>query len=124
MKIMTQIGVLFAVCLAGTGISALLPFPFPASVAAMILLLIFLLYGLVKPAQVEELCDFLLKNMIILFIPAGVGLLENLSVLGAYLLPLFVVCLITTVLTFAVTAFTVSGVIWLQEKRKGGEHSA
>ena len=52
MKIITQIGVLFGVCLGGVGISAILPFPFPASVSAMLLLFALLLSRVVKHCQI------------------------------------------------------------------------
>ena len=42
MKIIEQICVVFAICLAAEGISAILPFPFPASVLSMVLLFVLL----------------------------------------------------------------------------------
>ena len=38
MNIMVELALIFGVCLAGEGISAVLPFAFPASVIAMLLL--------------------------------------------------------------------------------------
>ena len=40
MTIMSQLAVIFGVCLVSEGISSLLPFQFPASVISMILLLL------------------------------------------------------------------------------------
>lgn len=121
MKILTQLGIIFAVCLAGNVVSALLPFPFPASVAAMVILFLLLLTGAVKPARLGESSDFLLKNMAILFIPSGVGILEQYAFVREHILKLAAICLITTLLTFVVTAFTVLGVIRLQKRRKAVE---
>ena len=39
MSVLAQLAVIFAVCLVGEGISALLPIPFPATVLAMVILL-------------------------------------------------------------------------------------
>ncbi|WP_101910473.1 CidA/LrgA family protein [Marasmitruncus massiliensis] len=115
MKLLLEISLIFAVCLAGQGLAALLPFPFPSSVMAMVLLFLLLLIKLIKPRQIENFSGFLLKNMALLFIPSGVGILESLDALRGSILPLLVICLVTTVLTFAVTACTVHGVILLQE---------
>ncbi len=115
MKLLLEISLIFAVCLAGQGLAALLPFPFPSSVMAMVLLFLLLSMKLVKPRQIENFSGFLLKNMALLFIPSGVGILESLDALRGSVLPLLVICMVTTVLTFAVTAYTVHGVILLQE---------
>lgn len=116
MKVLLEISIIFVVCLVGQGIAGLLPFPFPASVLAMILLFLLLAFRLIKPGHIENFASFLLKNMAILFIPSGVGILESVHALQGNVLPLVAVCLITTVLTFAVTAYTVHGVILLQQK--------
>lgn len=116
MKLLLEISVIFLVCLAGQGIAGLLPFPFPSSVLAMILLFLLLVSKLIKPGHIENFSSFLLKNMSILFIPSGVGIVESYGALQGNILPLLAICLITTVLTFAVTAYTVHGVILLQQK--------
>ncbi len=123
MKLLLEISLIFAVCLAGQGFAALLPFPFPSSVMAMVLLFLLLMTKLVKPRQIENFSGFLLKNMALLFIPSGVGILESLDALRGSILPLLVICLVTTVLTFAATAYTVHGVILLQEavRRRAAE---
>ena len=56
----------------------------------------------------------MLKNMAFFFIPAGVGIMEYFDVLKECLLPFLVICVVSTVLTFAVTAGTVARVMKLQ----------
>ncbi len=116
MKILWQIGLLFGICLVGEAVALVLPFAFPASVISMILLLILLLTKRVKPHQIKEESDFLLQNMSIMFLPAGVGVMEVFQEIKSSVLPLFFICIITTVLTFGVTSLTVAGVIKLQDK--------
>lgn len=82
----------------------------------MVLLLILLLTRLLKPEHIREKSDFLLKNMAFFFIPAGVALMESFGVLVRNLFPFLAVCLISTVVTFAVTAYTVRGAVWLQNR--------
>ena len=122
MEILVQIGVVLAVCLAGEGISAVLPFPFPASVVAMVLLFILLASGLLKPHHIKEKSNFLLSNMAFFFIPAGVGLLNYLDVLAANLVPLLVICLITTPVVFFVTGWTVQAIIkWMAAREENSD---
>lgn len=120
MKVILQIGLVLGVCLVGEGISLLLPVPFPGSVIAMILLFILLLSRLVRPEHIRQKSDFLLQNMAFFFIPAGVGIMEYIGDLLPYLLPLLLICVITTILTFAASSLTASLVIFLQEKRHTG----
>ena len=70
MKIIKQFGIIFSLCWIATVIEGLLPIAFPASVIAMLLLLI---------------------------------------------------CVITTVITFAATAYSIRLTIWLLGRRKGAD---
>ena len=92
-KLLVQIGIVFGICLLGELIAKLLPFVFPSSVISMILLFLLLLSGLLKVA--------------FFFIPSGVALIEQMDVLKGKILPLLAICLITTILTFMVSAFTI-----------------
>ena len=121
MKIILQIGLVLGICLLGEGVSLLLPIPFPGSVLAMIFLFILLLSGLLRPEHIKEKSDFLLKNMAFFFIPAGVGIMEYADELLPYLLPLLLICVITTILTFAASALTAKLIIFLQEKKHTGQ---
>ena len=118
MKIITQIGVLFGVCLGGVGISAILPFPLPASVSAMLLLFALLLCRVVKPGQIDEIAGFLTKNMAILFLPAAVGIIESLDILRDSGIQILIICLVSTLLTFGVTATVVSLLMRLADRKE------
>lgn len=118
MKILLQIGVVLLICLISEAVSLLFPFPFPGSVLAMIVLFILLVTGILKVDHIREKSDFMLKNMAFFFIPAGVGMIEYFDVLKECLLPFLVICVVSTVLTFAVTAGTVALVMKLQRMWK------
>lgn len=119
MKLLTQIAVLFGICLLGEIISVILPFAFPATVISMILLFILLISGFLKTKQIQTTADFLMKNMALFLIPPGVGIISSLDLLGKNIVPFLIIVLITTILTFAAAAYTVQGVIWLQNKLTG-----
>ena len=116
MKMMYQIGLLFGVCLLGQAISAFLPIPFPGSVLSMIILFLLLFFRIIRVDHIQQKADFLLKNMSFFFIPAGIGILSSFDLIRSSLLPLIIVIVVTTILTFGATALTVQGVIALQDR--------
>lgn len=119
MKIIKQFGIIFSLCWIATVIEELLPIAFPASVIAMLLLLVCLLTGILKIDHIREKSDFLLANMAFFFIPAGVNVINYLDILKANWLPLLLICVITTVITFAATAYSIRLTVWLLGRRKG-----
>lgn len=123
MKSLFQIGIIFAVCFAGELISKLIPIAIPASVVSMLLLLVLLILKWIKPRHIERFGDFLLRNMAFFFIPAGVAIMEQFDLLKDNLLVFLLICFVTTILTFFVTAYTVKGVMAIQKKaREEREH--
>ena len=118
MKVIGQVGIFFAICLAGEFLSALLPLPVPGSILALAILFALLLCGALKPAHIGEKSDFLLQNMAFFFLPAGVGILEQASLLWENLIPLLVVCAVSTVATFGASAGTVKLMLYLQRRAR------
>ncbi len=124
MKIMMQIAIIFLLCLIGEVIAAILPFPFPASVISMILVFCFLLWGPLKVYHIRKQTDFLLDNMAFFFIPPAVSIVENLHYMEGKLGILIFICFITVFTTFAITAWTVTAMVKLDERRKERRHRA
>ncbi len=120
MKLLPQISIIFAVCVFGTLVASVVSFP--ASVTAMLVLLILLLTGAVKTRHIKETCEFLLDNMAFFFIPAAVGIIDEFAAFSSYIVQIVIIAAVSTVLTFAAAAFTVKGVIALQNKfsERGG----
>lgn len=118
MKILLQVAIMFGICLGGEAIASMLPISFPASVIGMIILFLFLLVKFIKPHHIKEKSDFLLKNMAFFFVPAGVGILKNYDLVKGSIIKLLIICIITTIITFVVTAYTIQGVVNLQNRRR------
>lgn len=118
MKIIKQIGIIFAICWISTVIEALLPFAFPASVIGMILLLICLMTGILKIQHIQEKSDFLLSNMAFFFIPAGVSMINYLDILAENLIPIVVICVVSTFITFAATAYSMKLALKIMNSRR------
>lgn len=119
MAVLAQICVIFAICLAGEGITAVLPFPFPASVMSMVLLLALLAFRLLKPRQLHETSGFLLNNMAMFFIPANVGIIKYKELIFGNLWPILLISLLTTPLVFFVTGHVVQ--LTMRVMRRKGE---
>ena len=56
------------------------------------------------------------------FIPAGVNVINYLDILKASWLPLVVICTVTTVITFAATAYSIRLTILLLHRKGGKKH--
>ncbi len=106
MKFVKEAVIIFGVTMAGELLYTLLPFPVPAGVYGLFLLLILLLSGLVKVEQVETTAMFLLDIMAMMFIPATVGIIESKDALLEVAVPYTVIIMVTTVFVMAVTGKT------------------
>lgn len=123
MNIIFQAAIFFAVCVTGDAISSVLPFPFPGSVIAMIILFILLMTRIVKAEKISSVSEFFLDNMAFFFIPSTVDIVNYFDVIRSVWWQFIVICCITTVLTFTATAYTVKGVMYLINKggKKNGK---
>ena len=103
MSVLAQLCVIFGVYLAAEGISAVLPFPFPESVAGMVIFLVLFFLRLLKPHHLKESSDFLLKNMALFYVPVTVGVVKYVPVLLENIWAIVLICIVTTPLVFLVT---------------------
>ncbi|MCD2435945.1 CidA/LrgA family protein [Acidaminococcus sp. NSJ-142] len=118
MKIVTELALLFSLCLISAGITHLLPVAMPASVVSLLLLTLLLYRKVIKPEQIRGVATFLMGSMGIFFVPALVGTVEYLETLKAYLLPFAVVTLVTTPLVYFVTAWTIQLVLKFRDRQE------
>lgn len=102
MKYVKQFGIILLVSCVGELMKIALPFPIPASVYGMLLLFLALLSGILPLEQVQETGLFLVEIMPVLFVSAGVGLVESWDVLQPVLLPFLVIILLTTLIVMVV----------------------
>ena len=126
LNILWQVGILFVVCLAAQWLVTLLPFAFPASVLAMILVFLLLLAGVIKVRQIKELSNWFAQNMAFLFVPACAGVLNYFDLIAANLFPILFISVVTTFLVFGATGWTVKGLMRLQarpRKEKEGQEN-
>ena len=78
--------------------------PFPGPVVGMILLFVLMLARAPLPVTLGNTADGLLQHLSLLFVPAGVGVVQHLELLSGAGLRLMAVVVLTTLITLAVTA--------------------
>ncbi len=122
MKLVKEAALIGAVTMAGELMHEILPFPVPAGVYGLFLLLFLLMAGVIKLEQIERTGNFLLEIMAMLFIPAMAGILESGDLLARVAVPYGVIILVTTALVMGVTGKAAEWVIRREEgKEKKGE---
>lgn len=102
-----QLAILIAVYELGVLIAQFLPIDLPGNIVGMALLLILLATGMIKHRHVGRACDYLIDNMSIFFIPAGVGIMGCFGLLAGSIAKFAFVCVVTTILVFLATSWTV-----------------
>ena len=85
MKYVKEFGIILIVSLVGELLNYFLPLPVPASIYGLVLMLALLMTGALKLDAVEDAGKFMIEIMPVMFIPAGVGLMESWGELKAVL---------------------------------------
>ena len=117
MRIILQLSLLFALTLIGEAISYMLPFPFPGTLIAMLLLLFLLASGVVKEEQLAESASFFSRYMALFFVPAGVEVIENFEALRSAWIEVAAISLISLFVTFLAAAKAVELVEWISRRK-------
>lgn len=103
MKYMKQLGIIFAVTCIGEILKYVIPLPIPASIYGLVLMLVLLMSRIVMLEQVQDVADFLIEIMPMMFIPAAVGLLVSWKQLKSMLVPVVVITIVSTIIVMAMT---------------------
>ena len=115
MKYLKEVTIIFGITMLGEFLNYLLPFPVPSGVYGLFILLLMLCTGAL---HTEDVADFFLDTMPIMFIPAGVGLLDSVQEAESILVPLTVITVISTVFVMVATGCVAQSII--RRKNKGG----
>lgn len=116
MRILKQIGFIFGICLVGQIIAELIPVPFPGSVMSMVLLFILFVLNWANPDKLKNVNDFLLENMSFFFVPSAVSIITKFDLIKNSIVQILVICVVSFVVTFAVTAYTVTFIMKIQKR--------
>lgn len=120
MKLLIQLAIVSGICLACEGIAAILPFSFPASVMALLVVFLLLLTKALKLEQIDTVSNYLLQHIPLLFIPVTTSIMNYWDVISQIFVPFFLICLVTLVITYGATAFavrlTIQWMVWRKQK--------
>ncbi|PHM39386.1 membrane protein [Xenorhabdus mauleonii] len=97
---------LYLCLIAGNFISALLPFSLPGSIIGLLILFCLLAFQIIPAHWVKPSCNLLMKNMTLLFLPIGVGIMDYYPQLSQQILPIVLSCLVSTVIVMIVVAYS------------------
>lgn len=98
--------ILYLCLIIGNLLSTLLPFSVPGSIIGMLILFVLLALQIVPAHWAQPGCSILLKNMTLLFVPIGIGIMNYYSQLSEQLVPILVACFISTLVIMVVVAFS------------------
>lgn len=118
MKYVKQFLIILGISLVGELLNRLLPLPIPASIYGMVIMFFGLMTGIIRLESVKETGTFLIEIMPVMFIPAGVGLMESWGIMKPMLVP---VCIITVVTIVTVMAATGRVSQWIMRHDKSGK---
>lgn len=118
MKYFRQFAIIILLSFTGEILHTVIPLPIPASIYGLVLMLTALLTGILKLHQVRDAAKFLIEIMPMMFIPAGVGLLESWGVLKPVLVPVSVITIVSTVIVMGVSGRVTQTLILRKEKHQ------
>lgn len=84
----------------------------------MIILFILLYTKVLTEKTIGDICDFLIKIMVLLFLPPIIDLIENFDLLRVGFLKIIFLLVVTTAITMVVTGKTVDFLIRMKEGKK------
>ena len=116
MKYIKQLLIIIAFSLAGEALAELIPLPVPAAIYGLVLLLLALITGCLKPESIADTARFGIAIMPLLFVAPAVNILQNWGVIKPALVPILVIMVVSTFIVFIV-----SGVVTQLLLKKGGD---
>ena len=122
MNILRQFSIILIISLIGEALSFLIPLPIPASIYGIALLFLLLCTGALRVESVRTVSSFLIAIMPVMFIPAGVGLMESFGLLLPALPAYIFITLFSTLAVMVVSGLATQAVI--RKKNKGDNRHA
>lgn len=115
MQYLKQAALILLFSFLGEVCRAVIPLPIPASIYGMVLLFAALSLKIIQSAQVKEAGGFLASALPVLFVAPSVNLIDCWDQMRKAIVPLVVIVLVSTVLTFAVAGVVTK---WIMKGEK------
>lgn len=123
MKYVKQFLIILFISFLGEILNNVLPLPIPASIYGIIILLICLLTGIVKVEKIEEVSNFLLEILPILFIPPGVAIMNSYGSIKNIITPIMIIIFVSTIVVMIVTGRVAQFIIRRKNKKEGRKNA-
>ncbi len=117
MRVLRQLLIILGVWLVSELLSRLLNLPIPGNVLGMFIMLILLGTKAVKVTQISEVSNFFLENISLFFIPSVAAIIIYYKQIQNQVLQVLVALIVSSILVFLVTGYTVEGLLYLKKKR-------
>ena len=117
MKYVRQLLIILSISFIGEALNYFLPLPVPASIYGLVLLFLCLETGLIKITAVEDTAKYLVEIMPLMFIPAGVRLMNSWGVLKPVWGRIAIITVVSTAVVMAVSGRVTQFVIRIREKK-------
>ena len=121
MRFLRQFLIIIAISLIGELLSFIIPLPVPAGIYGIILMLFLLCTGLLKVGQIKEVSSFLIEIMPVMFIPAGVGLMQSYDLLAPSIVAYTVIIFVSTVAVMVVSGLAAQRMIQIKKKKEAAQ---
>ena len=118
MKYIRQFGLILAVTFLGEILKMILPFKIPSSIYGLVLMFLALQFKVIQLEQVKEAAKYLIEIMRLMFIPAGVGLMNAWGVLKPICIPVIVITIVSTIVVMGISGRVTQFVIRLEKRNK------
>ncbi|HDK2976632.1 TPA: antiholin-like murein hydrolase modulator LrgA [Staphylococcus aureus] len=100
-------------------IESFMPIPMPASVIGLVLLFVLLCTGSVKLGEVEKVGTTLTNNIGLLFVPAGISVVNSLGVISQAPFLIIGLIIVSTILLLICTGYVTQIIMKVTSRSKG-----
>lgn len=118
MKYARQFLIIVTISFFGELLKYLIPLSIPASIYGMVLLFLALEFKILKVSDIKETSSFLIEIMPLMFVPAGVGLLDSWDALSPIWIQVIFITLVSTIIVMGISGSVTQFFIRRGKKRE------
>lgn len=111
MKFLKQFGIILLISFVGEICHSVIPLPIPASIYGIVIMFVCLFTGIIKVEDIKQTSIFLIEIMPIMFVPAGVGLVESFDIFRSAWVEYMLISVVTTIFVMVVAGRITQAII-------------
>lgn len=98
--------IILFILMIGLALEILFKSPIPATIIAMLLLVLMLCFKIIKIEKIEKLSNFLLENITLFMTPLLIGVIDKFHYFEGKFLQIFLILTISVIISIIVTAIS------------------